>query len=192
MKMAGGIFGTKHGLIESGHTPMKKKQGLNYKGMLTHVWGDNMGLLSKAIELATSSHAGQKDKQGQPYILHPLRVMLSVESLDEKVVAVLHEVLEDTDCTADTLRSQGIPEHLVAAVIVLTRNNNKTYEEYLADIKANSLARKVKLADIQDNMSTVRLLGLSPDQAVRMAAKYTKAYQFLTDANWNTHIARIT
>ena len=115
-----------------------------------------MSTLEKAIALATTAHAGQKDKAGAPYILHPLRVMLGMDTESEMTVAVLQDVLEDSPVTEDDLRKEGFSEDIVEAVRRLTRNPDESYEAFIERVKSNDTARKVKMADIEDNMNVKR------------------------------------
>ena len=122
-----------------------------------------MTKLTEAIELAAQAHAGQTDKAGQPYILHPLRVMLAMETEDERVAAVLHDVVEDSQLVGhgDILALFGADIH--EAVFALTRQEGEPYPDFLQRCKANPIARRVKLADIADNLSPARSASL-PDR----------------------------
>ena len=111
-----------------------------------------MSTLEKAIALATKKHAGQLDKAGQPYILHPLRLMLNVESMDQKMVAVMHDLLEDTDTTIVDLITLGFSQNVIDAVVALTKKEGESRLDAAKRIVKNSLARTVKLADLADNM----------------------------------------
>lgn len=102
-------------------------------------------LLSDAIGMANSFHAGQRDKNDEIYIFHPLRVMLQMDTYEEKIVAVLHDVLEDTDCTIEYLQDRGFPEDILLALVAITRNDDEKYIEYIDRVKTNRLARKVKI-----------------------------------------------
>lgn len=135
-------------------------------------------LLIKSIILATCAHDKQVDKAGQPYILHPLRVMLSMRSLDEQVVAVLHDVLEDSDLTADDLRKEKIPEHIIETVQLLTKRENDTYKNFIERLSNNSLASWVKIADIRDNLNIFRLDQLS-DSDLQRIKRYHQAVKTL-------------
>lgn len=137
-------------------------------------------LLEKAISIALAAHKGQVDKGGGPYILHPLRVMLSVETLNEKIVAVLHDVVEDSDITIDELRLAGFNEAILDAVQLLTRENVVSYEDYIKNMKSNSLAVSVKKADLNDNMNMARLYSPNNSDSKRLE-KYKRALQVLTD-----------
>ncbi|QDX93723.1 HD domain-containing protein [Brevibacillus laterosporus] len=116
-----------------------------------------MNMAVEAVLLATKAHANQQDKGGQPYILHPLRVMMYMSSDEARAVAVLHDVLEDTDVTADDLRETGFPKEVVEAVMILTKNPKENYDSYIIKVKQNQLARAVKIADIKDNLDVTRI-----------------------------------
>jgi (p)ppGpp synthase/HD superfamily hydrolase len=135
--------------------------------------------LSQAIVFAANYHAGQEDKGGEPYILHPLRVMMKMETEDEKIVAVLHDVLEDTEATEEEILEHfGYP--VVNAVIALTRREEETYADYIDSLGANLLARKVKLVDIQDNLDPNRKL---PEAYASLRSRYRKALLTLSQAD---------
>src|SRR6516165_4662820 len=111
----------------------------------------NMATIEKALQIAAGAHEGQKDKEGLPYILHPLRAMMSVQGEEAQIVAVLHDVIEDTSVTADDLRRAGFSEQLVAAILCVTHRKDESYADYVVRCKANAVARQVKLADLTDN-----------------------------------------
>lgn len=115
------------------------------------------GTLERAIEIAARAHAGQFDKANQPYILHPLRVMLAVTGECERMAAVLHDVVEDTPITLDDLRAEGFPEPVVMAVAALTKAKGEGRLDAAKRAAANPIARVVKLADVADNMDLRRL-----------------------------------
>jgi (p)ppGpp synthase/HD superfamily hydrolase len=141
-------------------------------------------LLEDAIHLASEAHRGQKDKAGKPYILHPMRVMFRMDTLLEMVVAVLHDVVEDSDTTLGELRAWGYPEEVVEALDCLTRRyadktperQSESYMDYVARCKANPLAKKVKLADIDDHLDY-----LCPGVSAELQIRYCKAYRFLKE-----------
>ncbi|WP_135477346.1 HD domain-containing protein [Candidatus Chloroploca mongolica] len=116
-----------------------------------------MATLERAIELAASAHAGQVDKAGQPYILHPLRVMLRMSTAHERMAAVLHDVVEDTQVTLEQLRSEGFPAEVVSAVAALTKRVGESRLEAAARAAADPVARAVKLADNAENMDLSRI-----------------------------------
>lgn len=114
-------------------------------------------MLSKAIELAVRAHDGFNDKCGQPYILHPLRVMLSLNDELSRICAVLHDVVEDTEFTFDDLREEGFSEEVIEIVDCLTKKSGEKYEDYINRILANEVAMHIKLADLNDNMDPNRI-----------------------------------
>lgn len=128
-------------------------------------------LLENAIRLAVNAHLGQFDKGGNPYILHPLHVMSQMDTIDEMIVAVLHDVLEDTQVTAEILQSQGFPDHIIEALKLLTKSPDQDYKEYILKIKANKLATKVKLADMRHNSDLTRI-HIVEEKHIKMIKKY--------------------
>ncbi len=135
-------------------------------------------LLEKALDIAVAAHRGQKDRYGAPYILHPLRVMHGVETEREKIVAALHDVIEDTQWTFADLEREGFPEDIVTALDCLTKRDNEPYEMLISRAASNPLARRVKLADLQDNMDARRLNDFTPKDTERFA-KYVAAWHRL-------------
>ncbi len=142
-----------------------------------------MATIEKALQIAAKAHEGQTEKDGQPYILHPLRVMNSVEGEEAKIAAVLHDVIEDTEITEEDLRREGFSETVLAAVLCLTHRKSEPYADYVVRCKGNDIARRVKLADLEDNARPSRALlrpdWIEPDLA--RLQKYVLAYKFLTD-----------
>lgn len=116
-----------------------------------------MATLERAIELAARAHAGQRDKGGQPYILHPLRVMMAVTTDAERIAAVLHDVVEDTSITFDDLVAEGFADDIVDAIRALTKFEGETREQAAKRLVRDPIARAVKLADIADNMDLTRI-----------------------------------
>lgn len=116
-----------------------------------------MSTLERAIALAATAHAGQLDKGGQPYILHPLRVMLRLSSEHERVAAVLHDVVEDTDVTLEQLASEGFAAEVIAAVDALTKRPGETRMQAAQRAAMDDIARQVKLADNAENMDLSRI-----------------------------------
>jgi (p)ppGpp synthase/HD superfamily hydrolase len=137
-----------------------------------------MSILDAAVALACRVHEGQVDKSGKPYILHPLRLMLKFEDVDEQVVSVLHDVVEDGDVTLEELRELGVSSAAVAAIDCLSKREGELYEDFIARIKPNDLARRVKIADIRDNMDLTRLPQVS-DKDLQRVAKYHRALREL-------------
>jgi (p)ppGpp synthase/HD superfamily hydrolase len=142
-----------------------------------------MATIEKAIQIAARAHEGQVDKQGLPYILHPLRVMDGVERLEAKIVAVLHDVIEDTPVTIDDLEREGFSGEVLAALRCVTHTEGETYADYVIRCRADPIARWVKLSDLADNTrlsrTIVRPQALTRDTA--RFAKYLLSHSFLTD-----------
>lgn len=116
-----------------------------------------MATLERAIQIAAEAHAGQIDKAGQPYILHPLRVMLRMETEHERIVAVLHDVIEDTSVTLAQLAAEGFPTMVIDAVRALTKLPGESRLKAAARAAGNPIALAVKLADNSDNMDMSRI-----------------------------------
>lgn len=116
-----------------------------------------MSSIEKAIALAAKKHAGQLDKADQPYIFHPLRLMLKFKTIELQIVAVLHDILEDTDTTVVDLISLGFDQNVIDAVKALTKLPNENRIEAAYRAVKNPLARAVKLADVADNMDLSRI-----------------------------------
>ena len=133
-----------------------------------------MSTFERAIEIAAAAHAGQKDKAGQPYIGHPMRVMRGVGTDDERIVAVLHDVVEDSDWTLEMLLREGFSPAIVEAVDALTKRENEPYEDAVARAKRNPIARAVKLADLRDNMDPSRFPNPTAKDLARRE-KYARA-----------------
>lgn len=138
-------------------------------------------VLEKAIQIAVNAHFGQTDKAGVPYIFHPLRVMSHMSTNEERIVAVLHDVVEDTKVTFDNLVEAGIPKHLVLVLRVLTRTSDTPYESYISKISENLLATRVKIADLIDNMDTSRLSNITDEDLSRLK-KYADSLKILRTA----------
>ena len=139
-----------------------------------------MSTLERAIEIATEAHKGQVDKAGNEYIGHPLRVMEMGKTLEEKIVGVLHDVVEDTDWTFERLEAEGFAPEVIAALRCVTKTSeNENYDDFIGRVKKNPLAAAVKINDLTDNMDIRRLPYLS-DKDVKRLKKYLKAYKRLT------------
>lgn len=139
-----------------------------------------MSTLERAIELATEAHRGQFDKVGNDYIGHPLRVMAAGKTIEEKIVGVLHDVIEDTDWTFERLTAEGFSDVVVDALRCVTKlSEDESYDNFIARVKTNPLAVAVKLNDLSDNMDIRRLPDIS-DKDVKRLRKYLRAYKQLT------------
>ena len=130
--------------------------------------------IERAISMALKAHQGQLDKGGHPYILHPLAVMNRVHTLDEKMVAVLHDVVEDSDVTLEELRREGFEAPIIEAVALLTKLEGESYEQFIDKVSTHTLARQVKIADIQENMDLSRIPNPTDDDRRRLD-KYKRA-----------------
>jgi len=130
--------------------------------------------LERALSIASTAHTGQVDKAGQPYVLHPLRVMLRLTDPDARIVAALHDVVEDTDVTLDDLRAEGFSPAVLAGVDAVTRRNEETYDEFLLRAAADPIGRQVKRADLQDNLDPTRLPNPT-ERDLRRLEKYRRA-----------------
>jgi (p)ppGpp synthase/HD superfamily hydrolase len=128
-----------------------------------------------AREIAIRAHAGQVDKAGEPYIGHVGRVAAGVNAGDEQAVAWLHDFIEDTDVSESDLLAAGIPAALVEAVVAITHLPDEPRADYYARVRANALARAVKLSDVADNSDPDRLAALGPATADRLTRKYEQA-----------------
>jgi len=142
----------------------------------------NKPTLEEAIALARQAHEGQVDKAGAPYIEHPLRMMESVEGEDAKIVAVLHDTVEDTFVTFDSLRDAGYPEHVIEAIEGVTKRDDEHgdegYEKFIARAALNPLSRQIKIADLQDNMDLSRIAEPTEKDYKRLQ-KYQRAINYL-------------
>ncbi|MED2737209.1 HD domain-containing protein [Bacillus toyonensis] len=146
-------------------------------------------LLEKALVIAIECHKGQTDKGGNPYILHPLAVASRVHKLEEKIVAILHDVVEDTHMTFDRLRELGFPEYIVSAIDSVTRRDGETYDEFLFRSSLNRIGKVVKIADILENSNFDRIpneiqIKLGEKQIIRLKKKYARGLSILTNPGW--------
>ena len=137
-------------------------------------------MLERAIEIAVEAHKGQKDKGGSPYILHPLRVMMSVDLELEKIVAVLHDVVEDSNWTFEALLAERFSIEVIEALKSVTKNSdNEDYDSFIQRAMENPIGRKVKIADLRDNLDVTRIAELGEKDLQRIN-KYKKALKILT------------
>jgi guanosine-3',5'-bis(diphosphate) 3'-pyrophosphohydrolase len=137
-----------------------------------------MATLERALEIAAAAHAGQKDKAGKPYILHPIRVMLSVKTLDEQIAAVLHDTVEDTSVTLEDLANAGFSSDIVTAVHALTKTDGEGRLAAAQRAVQNTIARRVKLADLADNMNLSRIPNPTSKDHARLE-EYKRVRQIL-------------
>ena len=137
-------------------------------------------MLEDAIALAVVAHRGQREKAGQPYILHVLRVMFRLETDAERIVGVLHDVVEDTGRSFADLRSLGYAEEVLAALDCVTKREGEGYEQFVERAASNPVARRVKLADLEDNMDLRRLPAVGEKDLERLG-RYVSAWRRLKE-----------
>ena len=137
--------------------------------------------LEKAIQIAVEAHAGTKDKGGEAYILHPISVMMRVETEEEKIVAILHDVVEDTDWTFDALRKEGFSETVIEALETVTKySEEEDYDDFIQRSLKNDIGRKVKIADLRENLDVTRIGELN-EKDIERINKYKRALKTLTE-----------
>lgn len=136
-------------------------------------------MIDIALAIAKKAHAGQVDKAGVDYIQHPLYVASQVKTEQEKAIALLHDVLEDSDITVADLLAYGLSNKVVTAVQTLTKKKGQSYQEYLEKVKSNNLARVVKLADLKHNSDLSRLKSVTNTDYDRVE-KYKNAIRYLS------------
>ena len=139
-----------------------------------------MSTLERAIEIAANCHAGQTDKGDQPYILHPLRVMMSLDSRDTRIAAVLHDTVEDGDWTLRGLSEEGFDPQVIAAIDALTHRDGETYMDYVRRAAADPIAAAVKRADLADNLDLSRIPAPARKDLDR-ADKYRRALALIDE-----------
>jgi hypothetical protein len=139
--------------------------------------------LDDAYQIAKRAHEGQVDKAGKPYILHPLAVAQSLAGHGEQaqIAGMLHDVIEDTDVTADDLLAAGVEPYTVEAILAVSRRDGEVYADFVRRAASHPLGRLVKRADIGHNASPERLAALEPKQAESLARRYRKALAILDE-----------
>ena len=141
-----------------------------------------MSTLERAIEIARQAHAGQVDKGGADYIGHPLRVMEMGRTEEEKIVGVLHDVVEDSEWTFEMLEAEGFSSEIIDALRCVTKlSEDEDYDHFLNRVKGNRLALKVKLCDLVDNLDISRIKEPT-DSDIKRTKKYARAYAFIKKA----------
>ncbi len=140
-----------------------------------------MPTLDKAILIAANAHQGQKTRYGETAILHPLRIMMSMITEDEKITAILHDVIEDSDWTLDDLRNEGFSAEIVEAVDCLTKREGEDYMDYIDRTKRTSLSQTVKIGDLEDNMNMQRVNREIIQKDLERFARYHKAWLSLNN-----------
>ena len=137
-------------------------------------------LTKKAMRIAYEAHKNQVDKGGIPYIYHPIHIAEQMQSEDEVCVALLHDVLEDSDVSLDELQREGFGTEVIEALKLLTHERNVPYMEYIENIKSNPIAVKVKLADLKHNSDITRLNEVD-DKVLERIEKYRRAIDLLSN-----------
>lgn len=137
-----------------------------------------MSSLQRALEITVEAHKYQKQKDGTPYALHPIRLSLSLENEEQKIVALLHDVVEDTDWTFEDLEREGFSGTIMAALRLLTHTDGSPYDKYVERLATNPLARIVKIADLTDNMDFKRIPEPTDKDFARLQ-KYHRAWRRL-------------
>ena len=136
-------------------------------------------LYDLALKIAIQAHKGQKDKAGREYVMHPIRVAERCKDPRAKIVALLHDTIEDTEVTAEYLLGEGFPEEIVNGILSVTKREGETYDDFVSRAATNAIGREVKIADLEDNMDIRRLREITDIDAERLR-KYHRAWQFLT------------
>ena len=134
----------------------------------------------KALKLCFEAHKGQIDKSSLPYVFHPFHLAEQMDTEEATVVALLHDVVEDTDYTLEDLKNMGFSEAIISAIALLTHEEGAEYMDYVKKIKNNEIARKVKLADLKHNSDLSRL-DIVDEKALKRREKYLKAIELLNN-----------
>ena len=135
-------------------------------------------MTKKALKLCFETHKEQLDKSNMPYVFHPFHLAEQMKDEATTIVALLHDVVEDSDCTLDDLKSMGFSQEVLEAIALMTHDPAVDYMDYVARIKTNPIAKAVKLADLKHNSDMSRLDVITPYDEVR-AKKYRKAIRLL-------------
>ncbi|MBR5689426.1 MAG: GTP pyrophosphokinase [Prevotella sp.] len=135
-------------------------------------------LYDLALKIAIQAHREQKDKSGREYVMHPIRVAERCKDPRAKIVALLHDTIEDTEVTVDYLRGQGFPDEIINGVLSVTKQERETYDDFVRRAAENPIGREVKIADLEDNMDIRRLKEITEEDVARLR-KYLRAWQYL-------------
>lgn len=138
-------------------------------------------LLEKAYKLCLEKHAGQTDKVGKPYFMHPFRVAEKCNTIEQKIVALLHDTIEDTDVTPEFLLDAGFPQEIIDGILSVTRKENEDYDDFIRRASKNPIGRIVKIHDLEDNMDLRRLDYIDDIMRDRFN-RYIRSYHFLTSS----------
>lgn len=135
-------------------------------------------LLESALKIAIKAHEGQTDKAGKAYILHPLRIASNCSTIETQIVALLHDVVEDSSITLEDLKTSGFPDTIIDAIDSVTRRRNESYMDFVCRCSKNPIGKVVKLLDLDDNMNIKRLPKIS-EADIKRLNKYKVAYDYL-------------
>lgn len=138
-------------------------------------------LYDRALRIAIRAHEGQQDKSGREYVMHPIRVAERCKDTRAKIVALLHDTIEDTDVTIEYLRKEGFPEEIIDAVLSVTKQDGENYEDFVRRAARNAIGKEVKIADLEDNMDIRRLKEIKEEDVDRLR-KYLSAWQYLINS----------
>jgi len=144
---------------------------------------------NKAMKFMYEKHKNQFDKSGLPYIHHPLHVAEEMDDEISTIVALLHDVIEDTDATWEDLEKLDIPKEAIEAIHLMTHDNSISYQDYIERISTNPLARKVKMADLRHNMDPTRIPNMTETDMLRLE-KYQRSYEFLKNVEYQNRYER--
>jgi (p)ppGpp synthase/HD superfamily hydrolase len=134
----------------------------------------------KALKLCFEAHKDQVDKSGLPYVFHPFHLAEQMKDENTTIVALLHDVVEDTEYTIQDLKNMGFKEEVIEAISMLTHDDDIPYDEYVLNIKSNHIARAVKLADLMHNSDLSRLENVT-EKDLKRVEKYKRAIKSLTE-----------
>lgn len=173
------IQSEKLGSIWADYLELHKKEFLNKSIEDNDIIYIEHDLEEIAREIAEKAHCGQTDKAGKDYIEHPKRVAYNCDSVKERIVALLHDTIEDTDVTPEFLAETGFSEEIIEAVLSVTKREGECYDDFVRRAAQNHIGRKVKLHDLEDNLNILRLEELSEKDLNRLN-KYLRAYRYLS------------
>lgn len=142
-------------------------------------------MLDKAMIIAIRAHSGQLDKCGEPYILHPMRVMLGRNNELERICGILHDVVEDSEITLTDLKTEGFSDEVIDIIDCLTKRKGEKYEDFISRVLTNEIACRIKLSDINDNMDVTRLQCYSDGDLERIE-RYKLAKRRILDHLFHT------
>jgi (p)ppGpp synthase/HD superfamily hydrolase len=135
-------------------------------------------MTKRALSICFEAHKDQLDKSGMPYVFHPFHLAEQMETEETTIVALLHDVIEDSSINADDLKEEGFSEEIIEAILLMTHEKGADYKKYVKAIKSNPIARAVKLADLRHNSDLSRL-NVITDEALERRKRYLEALEIL-------------